>query len=68
MGSTKQVLADMYFQIWESGEVTDKERSILHTLLTTSEGLDEFDRALLDRLLHAIHRGWINFASPINIG
>ncbi|MBO9999928.1 MAG: hypothetical protein J7641_13180 [Cyanobacteria bacterium SID2] len=51
-------LSELIARVWHSGCLTVSERQVLKSVLLTSSLSDE-DRAAIDRLLHAVRRGWI---------
>lgn len=53
-------LSDFFFQVWESGKLTRADRVQLRSFIL-SDRLTEADCALLDRLFHAIRRGWVSW-------
>lgn len=55
-------LSDFFFQVWKNGKLTLADRLQLRTFLL-SDRLSEADYALIDRLLHAIRRGWVSWTT-----
>ena len=51
-------VAEVFGNVWNSGAVTDSDREILRYAFL-QERLSEEDYAAIDRLLHAIRRGWL---------
>jgi hypothetical protein len=54
-------LPELYFQVWKSGCLDRRQRQQLQSLLL-GENLGETECTLINRLLHAIRRGWISLA------
>ncbi|USR92844.1 hypothetical protein NEA10_09060 [Phormidium yuhuli AB48] len=52
-------LSDFFFQVWENGKLTKADRLQLRSYLL-SDRLTEADYTLLNRLLHAVRRGWVS--------
>ncbi|MDY6936235.1 MAG: hypothetical protein SWY16_01105 [Cyanobacteriota bacterium] len=53
-----QTTSDVFFQIWCSGRITKDHRSELKSAFLRDR-LGEEDKAAVDRMLHAIRRGWL---------
>ncbi|MBO9998400.1 MAG: hypothetical protein J7641_05230 [Cyanobacteria bacterium SID2] len=51
-------LSDLFYRVWQAGTLTQNDRYQLQTFLL-SEHLTESDYVLIDRLLHAVRRGWV---------
>lgn len=51
-------VSELFFQIWRSGKITRTDRYSLRAALL-EESLSEEDKAAIDRLLHAVRRGWL---------
>lgn len=51
-------LAEMIFQVYHSGELTRNHRQYLKTVLLTGY-LSEEEQTAINRLLHAVRRGWL---------
>ncbi|HIK12885.1 MAG TPA: hypothetical protein IGS52_21940 [Oscillatoriaceae cyanobacterium M33_DOE_052] len=51
-------VAEVFGNVWNSGAVTGSDREILRYAFL-QERLSEEDYAAVDRLLHAIRRGWL---------
>lgn len=51
-------ISELFFQIWRSGKITRTDRYSLRAALL-EDGLSEEDKAAIDRLLHAVRRGWL---------
>lgn len=51
-------LSELAAQVWNSGVLSRRERSCLQRLLLETTLTPE-DRAAIDRLIHAVRRGWI---------
>lgn len=56
--SMNQPISELFFQIWCSGRITRTDRYGLKSALL-EDTLDEEDKAAIDRLLHAVRRGWL---------
>ena len=56
--SMNQPISEIFFQIWCSGRITRTDRHGLKSALL-EEVLDQEDQAAIDRLLHAVRRGWL---------
>ena len=50
--------SDVFFQIWCSGRITQDHRSELKSAFL-GDRLGEEEKAAVDRMLHAIRRGWL---------
>ncbi|NJK28295.1 MAG: hypothetical protein HC925_07180 [Coleofasciculaceae cyanobacterium SM2_3_26] len=50
--------SDLFFNIWHSGQLTPGDRNSLKSFLL-QDCLDTSERDAIDRVLHAIRRGWI---------
>ncbi len=51
-------ISELFFQIWCSGHITrDNRFGLKYALL--KDTLGEEDKAAIDRLLHAVRRGWL---------
>lgn len=50
--------SELTARVWNSGSISHSERRYLRSFLLENPLTDE-DRAALDRLLHAVRRGWI---------
>ncbi|MDC0833719.1 hypothetical protein CKA32_002789 [Geitlerinema sp. FC II] len=62
---SRPALSDFFFEVWQSGTLTQTHRYQLKEFLLY-EDLNEADYALLDRLLHAIKRGWVSWTGDRN--
>jgi hypothetical protein len=51
-------ISELFFQIWCSGRITQDNRFGLKYALL-KDTLGEEDKAAIDRLLHAVRRGWL---------
>ena len=51
-------ISEIAVRVWHSGRLTLSERQALKTVLLEHQ-ISEEDRAAIDRLLHAVRRGWI---------
>lgn len=54
----KTSIADLFGQAWNSGQLTLTVRQGLKNALLDCS-LTEDDQAAIDRLLHAVRRGWL---------
>ncbi len=55
----KDLLAELFSRVWESRCLTMNDRwSLSRALLSCS--LDIEDLAAIDRIIHAVRRGWLN--------
>lgn len=54
----KDMLADLFSRVWESRCLTVGDRwSLARAILSAS--LDSEDLAAIDRIIHAVRRGWL---------
>lgn len=51
-------IAELFFGVWYNRRMTQAHRSELMSVLLT-DALNESDYRLIDRLLHAVRRGWV---------
>lgn len=51
-------LSELAAQVWNSGKISSQDRQFLRSLFTENFPSEE-EIAAVDRLLHAIRRGWI---------
>lgn len=51
-------IAEVFGQAWNSGRLTFRDRLYLRSAILNS-ALSEEERAAIDRLLHAVRRGWL---------
>ncbi|MCC5899886.1 MAG: hypothetical protein JJU32_18460 [Phormidium sp. BM_Day4_Bin.17] len=51
-------LSELAARVWNSGKISSQDRQVLRSLFLNNFPSDE-DIAAVDRLLHAIRRGWI---------
>ncbi|TVR11115.1 MAG: hypothetical protein EA395_08155 [Phormidium sp. GEM2.Bin31] len=51
-------LSELAARVWHSGQISSQDRQVLRSLFL-NHLLSEEDIAAVDRLLHAIRRGWI---------
>ncbi|MDC0831538.1 hypothetical protein POG22_00750 [Geitlerinema sp. CS-897] len=56
--SSTIAISEVVVRVWRSGCLTLSERQALRTVLLENR-MSEEDRAAIDRLLHAVRRGWI---------
>ncbi|MBE9041057.1 hypothetical protein IQ235_09725 [Oscillatoriales cyanobacterium LEGE 11467] len=54
----EKTTSDVFCQIWCSGRITKDDRSELKSAFL-KDRLGEEDKAAVDRMLHAIRRGWL---------
>ncbi len=54
----KATFEEMFARVWKVGTITRHERTRLAALLL-QESISLEERASIDRLLHAIRRGWL---------
>lgn len=52
-------IAELFFSVWQHHEITEANRQRLKFALSSYQELNESDHRLIDRLLHAVKRGWI---------
>ncbi len=52
-------IAELFFSVWQNHEITEANRKRLKFALSSYQELNESDHRLIDRLLHAVKRGWI---------
>lgn len=55
----KSDIAELFFSVWQQHEMSDKNRQRLKFALLSYHDLNESDYRLIDRLFHAVKRGWI---------
>ncbi|NJK27325.1 MAG: hypothetical protein HC925_00300 [Coleofasciculaceae cyanobacterium SM2_3_26] len=54
-------LADLFDKIWQTGYMTETDRyGLMSNLLKNT--LTEEERVVINRILHAVRRGWIQLA------
>ena len=51
-------IADLFGHAWNSGRITLNERQYIQSAILANT-LSEEDRAAIDRLVHAVRRGWL---------
>ena len=52
-------VATVFSEVWDSGVITQHERNALRSALLRGE-LSNDDYAAIDRLVHAVKRGWLS--------
>ena len=52
-------IAEVFSEVWDSGEITRHERKELQSGLLKGD-LSNDDYAAIDRLVHAVKRGWLS--------
>ncbi len=52
-------VAEVFSEVWDSGEITQHERKELQSALLKGD-LTNDDYAAIDRLVHAVKRGWLS--------
>ena len=55
----KSDIAELFFSVWQQHEMTETNRQRLKFALLSHHDLNESDYRLIDRLFHAVKRGWI---------
>ncbi len=55
----KSDIAELFFSVWHHHEMTDTNRQKLKFVLLSYHDLNESDYRLIDRIFHAVKRGWI---------
>ncbi|HIK26937.1 MAG: hypothetical protein N3E45_09675 [Oscillatoriaceae bacterium SKW80] len=51
-------LSELCFQVWKTGYLNKTHRQQIKAALL-SDGLNEQDQRLINRLLYAVRRGWL---------
>ncbi len=54
----KFTLSELCFQVWKAGHLNKTHRQQIKAALLT-DGLNEQDQRLINRLLYAVRRGWL---------
>ncbi|GAB4305975.1 MAG TPA: hypothetical protein IGS52_04250 [Oscillatoriaceae cyanobacterium M33_DOE_052] len=54
----KFTISEIFYQIWHSGQITYHHRWGLMSALM-QDSLNQEEREAIDRLLHAVRRGWL---------
>lgn len=54
----KQTISEIFYQIWQTGHITPRHRWGLMSALM-QDSLTQDERDAIDRLLHAVRRGWL---------
>ncbi|MCT7974658.1 hypothetical protein [Laspinema olomoucense] len=52
-------IAELFFSVWQRHEMTEANRQRLKFALLSYAELNDSDYRLINRILHAIKRGWI---------
>ncbi|MGL5192308.1 MAG: hypothetical protein ACRC8Y_01715 [Chroococcales cyanobacterium] len=52
-------IAELFFSVWQHHEMTDTNRQRLKFALLSYHDLNESDYRIIDRIFHAVKRGWI---------
>ena len=52
-------VAEVFSEVWDSGAITRHEREELQSALLKGD-LTHDDHAAIDRLVHAVKRGWLS--------
>ncbi|AFY80038.1 hypothetical protein [Oscillatoria acuminata] len=55
----KSYIAELFFSVWQRHEMTEANRQTVRFALLSYHELNESDYRLINRLLHAVKRGWI---------
>ena len=55
-------IAAVFSEVWDSGKITQQERDELRAALLYGE-LSSDDYAAIDRLVHAVKRGWLSLGN-----
>ncbi|NJK27326.1 MAG: hypothetical protein HC925_00305 [Coleofasciculaceae cyanobacterium SM2_3_26] len=59
MDNTTISLGRLFARVWQAGCMTEGDRHVLSILCDRQEYLSQEERAVVQRLLHALRRGWI---------
>ncbi|MGD1850354.1 MAG: hypothetical protein ACFCBU_07015 [Cyanophyceae cyanobacterium] len=54
-------IAEIFSEVWDSGRITECERLELRSALLNGD-LSNDDYAAIDRLVHAVKRGWLSLS------
>lgn len=54
----KQTISEIFYQIWQTKQISARHRWGLRSALM-QDSLSEDERDAIDRLLHAVRRGWL---------
>ncbi len=54
----KQTVSEIFYQIWQTKQISPRHRWGLMSALM-QDSLSEDERDAIDRLLHAVRRGWL---------
>jgi hypothetical protein len=52
-------IAELFFSVWQRHEMTEANRQRVKLALLSYQELNDSDYRLLNRILHAVKRGWI---------
>jgi hypothetical protein len=52
-------LEDLYAQIWKTGYLTQSQQQQLKSMRYLDDCMTSGERETIDRLMHAIRRGWL---------
>lgn len=52
-------LAEMFGQVWKNGGLSSRDRRRLMLAILQEDSLSSEEQATIDRLLHAVRRGWL---------
>ncbi|HIK31050.1 MAG TPA: hypothetical protein IGS17_08795 [Oscillatoriales cyanobacterium M59_W2019_021] len=52
-------LEDLYAQIWKTGYLTQTQQQQLKSMRSLDKRMTSGERETIDRLMHAIRRGWL---------
>lgn len=55
----KSDIAELFFSVWQRHEMNEANRQTVKFALLSYHELNESDYRLINRLLHAVKRGWI---------
>ncbi|MCT7982009.1 hypothetical protein NG796_01735 [Laspinema sp. A4] len=55
----KSEVSELFFSVWQRHEMTEINRQQLKLALLSYSELNDSDYRLINRLLHAVKRGWI---------
>ncbi len=53
-------VASVFSEVWDSGKVTSNNRKEIQSALLCG-GLTHDDHMAIDRMVHAVKRGWLSF-------
>jgi hypothetical protein len=52
-------LEDLYAQVWKTGYLTQTQQQQLKSMKYLGDRMTSGERETIDRLMHAIRRGWL---------